>query len=174
MGSEIIVILSPAFNQYLGFLQGVKNLAIQQFITHLAVERFHIPVFPGTAWLDEQRFYVEFVQPFAQSIGDELGSIGDFDVWDAWTEPSLGRAHPDTLVMGTYKGIETVIWLEVEAGKKSEKEVVDDLMGRYKQARTIAEEHKVNLIFAVLSLPWALTFIRSHGLITSDTAIMRS
>jgi len=48
-------------------------------------------------------------------------SIRLFHQWDAWTEPSLGRTHPDTLIMGTYKGIETLIWLEVEAGKKSEK-----------------------------------------------------
>ncbi len=89
---------------------------------------------------------------------------GDFEVWDAWTEPSLGRAHPDTLVMGIYKGIETLIWLEVEAGKKSEKDVVDDLMGRYKQARAFAEERKINLIFAVLSLPWVLKALENYGL----------
>jgi hypothetical protein len=88
----------------------------------------------------------------------------DFDVWDAWTEPSLGRAHPDTLVMGTYKGIETLIWLEVEAGKKSEKDVVDDLMGRYKQARVFAEERKINVIFAGLSLPWVLKALENYGL----------
>ena len=88
----------------------------------------------------------------------------DFDVWDAWTEPSLGRTHPDTLIMGTYKGIETLIWLEVEAGKKSEKDVVDDLMGRYKQARVFAEERKINVIFAVLSLPWVLKALENYGL----------
>jgi hypothetical protein len=88
----------------------------------------------------------------------------DFEVWDAWTEPSLGRAHPDTVIMGAYKGIETLIWLEVEAGKKSEKDVVDDLVSRYKQARAFAEEHKVNLIFAVLSLPWVLKALENYGL----------
>jgi hypothetical protein len=66
--------------------------------------------------------------------------------------------------MGTYKGIETLIWLEVEAGKKSEKDVVDDLMGRYKQARAFAEERKINVIFAVLSLPWVLKALENHGL----------
>ena len=68
----MIVILSPAFNQYLGFLQGVKDLTVQQFIAHLAIERFHIPIFPGTAWLDEKWFYTQPIQPFSQSVGAAL------------------------------------------------------------------------------------------------------
>ena len=71
----MIVILSPVFDQYLGFLQGVKDLTVQQFIERLAVEGFDIPVFPETARLDEQRFYAQLVQPFSQSAGNELRSI---------------------------------------------------------------------------------------------------
>jgi hypothetical protein len=88
----------------------------------------------------------------------------DFEVWDAWTEPSLGNTHPDSLVLGTYKGIETLIWLEVETGKKSGKDVVQDLMGRYEQASLFAEERKINLIFAVLALPWVLKALENYGL----------
>jgi len=42
--------------------------------------------------------------------------------------------------------------------------VVDDLMGRYKQARVFAEERKINVIFAVLSLPWVLKALENYGL----------
>jgi hypothetical protein len=88
----------------------------------------------------------------------------DFEVWDAWTEPALGSAHPDSLVIGSYKGVETIIWLEVETGKKSGRHVVQDLMFRYKQARQFAEDRKVNVIFAVLALPWVLKALENYGL----------
>lgn len=88
----------------------------------------------------------------------------DFEVWDAWTEPALGSAHPDSLVIGRYKGVETIIWLEVETGKKSGRHVVQDLMFRSKQARQFAEDRKVNVIFAVLALPWVLKALENYGL----------
>ena len=53
MRSDLVVVLSPAFDEYLGFLKGVEDFEVEQFISELAVEGFDIAVFPRTARLDE-------------------------------------------------------------------------------------------------------------------------
>ena len=44
MGSNHIVLFSPLFDEDFGFLQGVEGLAVDQFITDLAVETLDLPV----------------------------------------------------------------------------------------------------------------------------------
>jgi len=80
----------------------------------------------------------------------------DYEIWQAWPEPSIGNAHPDALAWGSYQGIETLAWLEVESGKKSGERIVKDIMHRYDQAFTIAEMHDLQMIFVVLAQPWVL------------------
>jgi len=48
-------VLSRSFDQDLGFPQCVEDLAVEQFVQQLAVERRDVPVLPGTAGLDGQR-----------------------------------------------------------------------------------------------------------------------
>jgi hypothetical protein len=38
VGSDVIVLLSPTRNQGFGFFRGEEDLAIKQFVAHLAVE----------------------------------------------------------------------------------------------------------------------------------------
>jgi hypothetical protein len=38
MWSDVIVLISPTPNQGFGFFQGEEDLAIEQFVAHLAVE----------------------------------------------------------------------------------------------------------------------------------------
>jgi hypothetical protein len=80
----------------------------------------------------------------------------DFQVWQSWSEPALAYAYPDAIVWGTYKGVETLIWLEVETAKKSVQEHVREIEYRFEQAKNITERHGVQLIFVFLSMPWVL------------------
>jgi len=48
-----IVLPSPAFNDDLSFLSRVKEFSVQQFVSEFAIKRFHIPILPGTPWLNE-------------------------------------------------------------------------------------------------------------------------
>jgi len=88
----------------------------------------------------------------------------DYKVWQAWSEPSIGSAHPDALAWGAYRGVETLAWLEVESGKKSRERTVKDIMIRYKQAKAIAELHNVQMIFVVLAQPWVLKSLQNYAL----------
>jgi hypothetical protein len=80
----------------------------------------------------------------------------DYEIWQTWSEPSLGDAHPDALAWGSYQGLETLAWLEVESGKKSRKQTIRDIMYRYDQACSIAEAYDLQTIFVVLAQPWVL------------------
>jgi hypothetical protein len=56
MGSEIVVVCAPSFNQYLGHLQGGKNLTDKQLISHLSIDGFNVAILPRTTRFDELRF----------------------------------------------------------------------------------------------------------------------
>ena len=87
----------------------------------------------------------------------------DYEIWQTWSEPSIGNAHPDALAWGSYKGVETLAWLEVESGKKSGKRTVEDIKYRYSQAMNIAEQDDVDMLFVVLAPPWVLRVLQSSG-----------
>ncbi len=80
----------------------------------------------------------------------------DYEIWQTWSEPSLGDAHPDALAWGSYQGLETLAWLEVESGKKSRMQTIRDIMYRYDRACIIAEAYDLQAIFVVLAQPWVL------------------
>ena len=52
MWAHGVVVAPPAFDDDLSFLQGVKDLAVEQFIAKLRVEARAIAVFPWAAWHD--------------------------------------------------------------------------------------------------------------------------
>jgi len=86
----------------------------------------------------------------------------DYEIWQAWPEPVVGNAHPDALAWGSYQGVETLAWLEVESGKKSRERIVKDIMQRYHQAFTIAEMYDLRMIFVVLAQPWVLRSLKNR------------
>ena len=47
MRSDGVVMMSPTLDQNLGLLEGEEDLAIQAFVSELAVEALVIPVLPG-------------------------------------------------------------------------------------------------------------------------------
>jgi predicted transcriptional regulator len=87
----------------------------------------------------------------------------DYEIWQTWTEPSVANTHPDALTWGSYKGVETLAWLEVESGKKSGERIVKDMMHRYGQAKRMAQEHDMQMIFAILGQQWVLKFLQNKG-----------
>ena len=75
MRSHRIVVLPPSFDDGLGFLQRVEDLAIEQFVTKLRVEALAIAILPGTAGHDVGGPGADGGDPFAQRLGDELGAV---------------------------------------------------------------------------------------------------
>ncbi len=98
----------------------------------------------------------------------------DFEVWQSWTEPGLAGQHPDTIVWGSYQGVETLVWLEVETGKKKGLKHAKEIEDRFWNAKVIAERHNVRLIFVFLSMPWVLRAVTEYARckLTPYTAII--
>src|SRR5271169_4314989 len=70
-----VVLHSPLFDHHLGLLQRIEDLALQAFISQLAVEALTVPVLPGTAGLDVQRLRAHRRQPLPQSFGNKLWPV---------------------------------------------------------------------------------------------------
>ena len=43
---------APAFDDHLGFFEGVKDFSVESFVPQFAVERFAVAVLPGTTRRD--------------------------------------------------------------------------------------------------------------------------
>lgn len=100
----------------------------------------------------------------------------DFEIWQAWTEfPISGaRSYPDTLVWGSYQGIETIVWLEFETAHKSKEEAVADILERFRRAQNAALTQDVQLIFVVITKLWLIEKLQELGLfsIHANTALI--
>ena len=70
-----VVLPPPSLDQDLCFGERVEDLAVQQFIAQLPVERFHIAVLPGTSRFDEQRLDGEGGQPVPHERRRELRPV---------------------------------------------------------------------------------------------------
>ena len=46
MRADGVVVLPPTLDEHLGFEHGVEQLAVEQFVTKLAVETFDVAVLP--------------------------------------------------------------------------------------------------------------------------------
>ena len=63
MRAQAVVEPSPFGNEDLRLLQRVEDVAVEELISELAVERLDVAVLPGRARLDEQRRYAELTEP---------------------------------------------------------------------------------------------------------------
>jgi hypothetical protein len=66
---------APAFNEHLGLQERFELFAGEKLIPQFAVERFHVSVFPRTAWLDEQRLDADTLEPPTNFRGGKLRSV---------------------------------------------------------------------------------------------------
>ena len=70
-----VVFLMPPLDEDLSLFEGIEDFAIEQFITHFAVEAFDIAVFPRAAWRDEERRDAQPFQPLPHRLGGEFGAV---------------------------------------------------------------------------------------------------
>lgn len=71
----MVVATSPGLDDDLGLLQRVEDLAVQQLIPELPVERLDVAVLPGRARFDEEGLRTDAAEPVPQSRRDELRPI---------------------------------------------------------------------------------------------------
>ena len=83
MRSVVVVIESPTVNHPAGLLQAQEQFSVQQLVAQLAVEALHVAVLPRTALGDEQRLHVSPIEPRANGLGHELGTV---------VTPQVGRS----------------------------------------------------------------------------------
>ena len=70
-----VVMPSPGFDQDLCLSQSVKDLPIQELITHRAIERLTVAILPWAAGCDVERLHADLGQPLLDGIGDKLGAV---------------------------------------------------------------------------------------------------
>jgi hypothetical protein len=75
LGSEIIVLLSPSFDDYLSLLKGIENLPVKQLIFELSIEESVVFILPGAAKIEEQRFSSDPPKPTSDRLSSKFGSI---------------------------------------------------------------------------------------------------
>ena len=63
MRPDLVVLLPPELDQDLRLLQRVEDLSVQQLIAQLPVEALDVPVLPRRTRLDEQRLYLDVLEP---------------------------------------------------------------------------------------------------------------
>jgi hypothetical protein len=73
MRADLVVVLAPESGDDTNFLQCVEDLPVEQLVAEPGVERFDVPVLPGTAWFDEQGAHTDFHKPLSEGLGRELG-----------------------------------------------------------------------------------------------------
>ena len=66
---------TPALDQHLRLPQRVEDLAIEQLISKLAVERLYVAVLPRAPGLDEKRLDADTPKPVAYDRGGELRPV---------------------------------------------------------------------------------------------------
>lgn len=72
MRPPLVVLIPPALDQHLGFLQRVEDLPIQELIPQLAARALDVPLLPWAPWLDEQCQGPQLSQLASDPVGREL------------------------------------------------------------------------------------------------------
>ena len=85
--------MPPFFNKYLGLLQSIENLTIEQFVSELPIETLNITVFPGTTWCNKKRLDTKPFEPLANDLCRELWSVIRTDMLrGTMLDKELGKA----------------------------------------------------------------------------------
>ena len=70
-----VVVLSPAFDDDLGFSQRIEDFSVQQLISEPGVEALDVSVLPGASRFDEGGLRADSLDPGPNVLGNELGPI---------------------------------------------------------------------------------------------------
>jgi hypothetical protein len=68
-------VLPPGLDQDLGRGQAAEDLAVEQFVTELAVEALALAILPRTAERDVGGLRADCGDPFVQNHGNELRAV---------------------------------------------------------------------------------------------------
>ena len=71
----MIVLSQPYSDDDLGLFDCAEPLCIEHFSAQCAIEAFVVTVFPGTTWIDADRFDANFPEPALEVCGNELRPI---------------------------------------------------------------------------------------------------
>jgi len=74
--TEPLVLSSPAFDQDLRLPRRVEDLEVQELIAQLPVERLHVAVLPVASRFDEERSYLETLEPISNSFRRKFWPVG--------------------------------------------------------------------------------------------------
>ncbi len=80
MRTHLVGVPSVVLDDDAGLGHAEHEFPVQALVSQRAVEALHVPVLPGTGWLDVEGFDVTFGQPALQGAGDELAAIIAADV----------------------------------------------------------------------------------------------
>ena len=75
MGPDPVVVPAPVFGDDLSFLERIKDLAIQEFISQFAVETLAVTVFPGAPRHDVSSLRAHSAEPVSEDFGDHFWAI---------------------------------------------------------------------------------------------------
>ena len=75
MGSRLVVVASPGFDERAGFGASSKPLHAEAFVTQPAIEALVRPVLSGLSWSDGHRFDVRLRKPAEDRDGDKLRTV---------------------------------------------------------------------------------------------------
>ena len=97
MGSDGVVVVTPLFDEDLGFLEAAEDFASEQLVPQLPVEAFAVAILPGAAWLDVKRFGTNTRQPAPDDLRGHLRAVVGADVFgDAAHQHHVSHGLQDT------------------------------------------------------------------------------
>ncbi len=114
-----VVVPAPAFDDDLGFLESVEDLAVEQLFAKLGVEALAVAVLPGAAGLDVGCAGADRRDPVPEGLGDELRPIVGTDV--------AGDAAQDEQVSERVNDIDGLEPAADPDGEALASELVDDV-----------------------------------------------
>ena len=100
MGPDRVVVASPLFDDHLGLLQAVEDLAVEQLVPEACIEALDVAVLPWRARLDERCLGPDRGDPPTYGFSDELGAIIRPDVGGWSTHDEEIGEHVDDVDRG--------------------------------------------------------------------------
>lgn len=77
MGSLGIVMMSPSFDQHLGFTERGEDLGVQQLVPEFTVKAFVVAVFPGAPRRNVEGLDPNLGQPSRTAVATNSGPLSD-------------------------------------------------------------------------------------------------
>jgi hypothetical protein len=75
VGSLVVVLLAPAFDDAASMIHGDEPVLIEALIAELAIEALDVGVLDWLAWTDERQSDVLPVRPGVERLALELGAV---------------------------------------------------------------------------------------------------